>query len=213
MPLIRKTPDTPTSAGKGRPNQSPSLDVGTSEERWEAARAAGDTPASAEALGLALGREQNSRVREAIFTSLVRIGTSESVNAVLPHLRANDANLRTGALDALRAMPKSTSPHLSLLLHDPDPDVRILACDLARNMPVDDVNPLLCDLLTSESIPNVCSAAVEVLAETGGPECLAALAKCAERFSADPFLSFSIKVACERIGVQPARGASLDRHS
>ena len=213
MPLIRKTPDTPTSAGNGRPNQPPSLDAGTSEERWEAARAAGDTPASAEALGLALGREQNSRVREAILTSLVRIGTAESVNAVLPHLRANDANLRTGALDALRAMPKSTSPHLSHLLRDPDPDVRILACELARNMPVADVNPLLCDLLDSEVVANVCSAAVEVLAETGGPECLAALAKCGERFSADAFLSFSIRVASERIGAELPRGASLDRHS
>jgi HEAT repeat protein len=173
----------------------------------------GDTPSNAEALGLALGREQNSRVREAIFTSLVRIGTAESVNAVLPHLRANDANLRSGALDALRAMPKSASPHLPHLLRDPDPDVRILACELARNMPVADANSLLCDLLTSEVAANVCSAAVEVLAETGGPECLAALAKCGERFSADPFLSFSIKVASERIGAQPPRGASLDRHS
>jgi hypothetical protein len=39
-----------------------------------------------------------------------------------------------------------------------------------------------------------------VLAEVGRPEVLPALTSCAERFAADGFLAFSIKVAAERIG-------------
>ena len=46
-------------------------------------------------------------MREAIFTGLARIATAESAAAVVPYLRSDDASLRTGAIDALRAMPKA----------------------------------------------------------------------------------------------------------
>ena len=41
---------------------------------------------------------------------------------------------------------------------------------------------LLCALLSSETEANVCAAAIDVLAEVGGPEALPVLAACAERF-------------------------------
>src|ERR1700754_85665 len=102
MPLVRKPTGTasppagPDSSGILRALGSTSL-----EERWAAARAAADVPGGAAALAHALRVEKEARVREVMFTSLARIGTRESIDAIVTLLRTDDANLRTGALDAL----------------------------------------------------------------------------------------------------------------
>lgn len=203
MPLIRKDSDpTLSSTPSNTNNVLVALTQGSTEERWASARAASDLPGGPEALGRALATEPNARVREAILTSLARLRSSESVEAVLPYLRSDDASLRTEALDALRAMGEILAPHLPGLLQDRDPDVRILACDLARSLPGTEGTRLLCVVLTSEAEPNVCAAAIDVLAESGGPEALSALEQCSGRFRNDPFLGFAIKVAASRIASQ-----------
>jgi len=175
---------------------------GTDEERWLAARAAAELPGAVAALGEALARETSLRVRAAMFTALARIATPQSVEAVLPFLRSDDAEVRTEANDALTAMKQVAWPYLEGLLQDRDRDVRIAACELVRNMPSETAVRLFCDLLDSELEPNVCAAAIDALAEIGGPQALPALTRCATRFAATPFLAFSIKVAVERIRSQ-----------
>ncbi len=199
MPLVRKpSSQTPAAA------EAPPLDEGTSEQRWSAVRAAAERPEGLTLLAEALQRESDPRVREAIFTGLARLATPGSAAVVLPYLRSDDANLRSGAVDALRAMPQACLPHLPALLADSDADVRLLSCELARNMPDEEANRLLCDLLERETEKNVCAAAIEVLAEIGRPEALPSLTRCGTRFSGDPFITFSLKVATERI-IAPAR--------
>jgi hypothetical protein len=202
MPLIRKTRD---------PSSSPPLDLaavmsalasGTDDERWAAARSAHELPGSAMALAEALLREPNSRVREAMFNSLVRIATPESVELLVLFVRSDEAHLRTGALDSLRALKGAVWPYLPRLLADGDADVRLLACELVRKVPDDEASRLLCKLLESEAEPNVCASALEVLAEVGGADALPVLARCEERFRATPFLAFSIKIAADRIRSQ-----------
>ena len=200
MPLIRK-PTPP--AGNGRPALS--LAGATADERWAAARAAVGEPNGVALLAAALARESDARVRKAIFTGLARIATAESAAAVMRWLRSDDASLRTGAIDALRAMPSATAPHLSDLLADRDADVRLLSCELARGLPYAEANRLLCALLDRETDKNVCAAAVEVLAEIGQPTALPSLARCAARFADDPFVVFSVEVVVERIGVATPR--------
>jgi HEAT repeat protein len=153
-------------------------------------------------LAQALSHESEPRVREAIFTALARIKTPESAQAVLPYLLSDDANIRTGALDALRVMPEAAKPYLPQLLADADADVRLLACDLTRNMRDADAPHWLCTLLETEPQANVCAAAVEVLAEIGDAQALPALWRCAARFPADPFLDFAIKIAVDRLRAQ-----------
>ena len=53
-------------------------------------------------LAVALGVEAIPRVREAIMTALMRIGSTASVEALLPHLRSQDAGQRAAAIEALR---------------------------------------------------------------------------------------------------------------
>jgi HEAT repeat protein len=198
MPLIRK-PSRPAP----EPAASASLTEGTSDQRWAAARAAAELPDGVALLADALSRESDMRVREAIFTSLSRIATGQSAAAVVPYVRAEDSSLRTSAIDALRSMPKAAAVHLPGLLADSDADVRLLSCELVRELPDAEANRLLCDLLDRETDKNVCAAAVEVLAEIGRAEALPFLARCARRFESDPFIAFSIKVATDRIGAPP----------
>jgi HEAT repeat protein len=202
MPLIRKESE---KAGAKAPHQAlPSLASVSADERWVAARAAGD-PAAIPSLAEALGGESDARVREAIFTALARIATSESANVVLPYLRLDDANTRTGAMDALRAMPDACRPYLPGLLADADPDVRLLACDLVRDAGGADGPRWLCALIETEPQANVCAAAVEALGEIGDATAAPSLSRCAERFPDDPFLGFAIKVVADRLRrVSPA---------
>jgi HEAT repeat protein len=204
MPLVRK----PRGTGAGTPSAPDAASVraalaaGTDEERWAAARAAGELPELVDACAQALRRETNARVREAIFTSLAKIKTRESVAAVLPFLRSDDASMRTAAAGSLHAMQHVAWPSVAPLLHDASPHVRICGCEFVRSMPKEDAVALICELLDAEDEPNVCAAAVESLAEIGGAEALPALTRCAERFRENSFLQFSISVAIDRIRAQ-----------
>jgi HEAT repeat protein len=202
MPLIRKPADPAAASGATDPGVvKADLRAADVEVRWKAARVLGASAEAVDLLGEAAVTESDSRVREAIFTSLARIGTPHSAAALIPHVRADDAERRTGAMDALKAMPGALAGVLPDLLKDRDPDVRLLACDLVRELPSAEATALLVQVLDSETEVNVCAAAVDVIADIGAPEALPALRRCAERLNA-PFLDFAIKIACDRIGKQ-----------
>jgi HEAT repeat protein len=202
MPLIRNESDK--AAASVHRKALPSLASASTDERWAAARAARDA-AAIPSLGEALAHEHDARVRAAIFTALARIGTSESANIVLPYLRLDDANMRAGAMDALRAMQAACRPYLPELLADPDPDVRLLACDLLRDAGGADAAHWLCALIETEPQANVCAAAVEALGEIADETAAPSLSRCAERFPRDPFLGFAVKVVADRLRrVSPA---------
>jgi HEAT repeat protein len=198
MPLVRSHSDKP-AVDRAADDPRIALLSGSAEERWAAARTIAETPAGAPLLAEALTLEKDSRVREAIFTGLASLATPKSALAILPHLRSDDANLRTGALDALRTMPEAARPHLKTLLGDADADVRLLACELLRGQPAADATQMLTALLETELEPNVCAAAVDVLAEVGEAPAIPSLQRCADRFPSDPFLSFAIKQVIERL--------------
>lgn len=199
MPLIRGGPRQdgerlkPTEAGLD------GLTSSSSEVRWAAARTAANQPGGIAALGRALPLEVDPRVREAMFTSLARTNSIEAADVVVPLLRSDDASLRAGALDSLRSMPEIVSSYLPMLLQDADSDVRLLVCELACVLPSREGSRLLCELLKGEPNVNVCGAAVDVLAEIGDADALAALTQCSTRFADQPFLVFSINIAAERI--------------
>ncbi len=202
MPLIRNASDKNAAPAGAIADIDAALLGGSADERWTAARAIGDLPYRLPSLATALAQETDPRVREAILTGFVRIGTPASAELLLPYLQSDDAGIRTAALDALRAMPAAALPHLPTLLQHPDPDVRVLACEILREAPAEDATALLCALLDSETVSNVCGAAMDVLAEIGTPEALPTLMRCASRFRGDPFLDFAIEVAVNRVRAQ-----------
>lgn len=196
MPLIRKETATTTGSAPSGPDD---LLSPNSETRWAAVRHLAKDTANAGALGKALTAESDPRVREALFTGLAQMRTSEAIIQIVPHIRSQDAAVRSGALDALSAMPDAVESQLPALLADPDPDVRLLVCDVVRRLPGPAATRYLCDLLAQETLANVCGAAVEALSEVGDETALPALTDCAARFHAEPFLVFSIKIAASRI--------------
>jgi HEAT repeat protein len=200
MPLVKKPSFTTEPPAPDLRQTSKMLADGSDDERWNAARTAATLPDALPLLTEALSRERVPRVREAIFTALAKIGSSDSAAAALPYIRSDDASQRTAALDALRAMPTAAAGHLPQLLNDTDTDVRLLACEIARALPADDASRMLGELLEREVNANVCAAAVEVLAEAGNVASLPILALCAARFPDDPFLTFAVKIARDRIG-------------
>jgi len=199
MPLIRR--DSP-GASPPRPEGDTiaQLSDANPDTRWKAARVLGKHADAVPALATALQVETSSQVREAIFTSLLLIRSDASARAAAEFVRSEDAALRSGALDALAAMPEVVERILPGLLQDPDSDVRILSCDLARTMPGEVATRLLSGLLQAEAEPNVCGAAVEVLAEVGTAEAIAPLRACKARFPGEAFLGFAIDDAIERAG-------------
>jgi len=207
MPLIRKPVDTPATHSAVPVDVLKGLHEGDQDQRWAAARAAADVSGGADALANALQSESAPQVREAIFTSLMRIGSPTSIASVVRFLRSDDASLRTGALDALRTRHDVVRAHLPSLMADADTDVRVLSCEVVRGLPSAEATQMLCDLLSRESEPNVCAAAVDVLAEVGDARALTVLAECEKRFHDTPFLAFATKIATARILEQ-----STERH-
>ena len=169
------------------------------EARWSAARSLGNRPEAVPELAVALGIEHVSRVREAMMTALIRIGDEASVRALLPYLRSQDAGLRAATIEALQSLPNAISPYIDQLLEDSDSDVRLLATELVRNMAAENATQALCRLLEREQHPNVCAAAIELLAEVGTQDAVPALRSCAERFAGVPFVAFAASTAIARI--------------
>jgi HEAT repeat protein len=208
MPFVKREVPAAPPAGQqvadGLALHIAALNQPDPEARWRAARGCAGRADAVPALASALSAEQVPRVREAIMTALIRVGDEASVRAMLPCLRSQDAGLRATAIEALRTLPDAILPFMASLLGEADTDVRILAAELARNMSAADANRVLCSLLEHEQHPNVCAAAIEVLAEVGTRDAVPTLQACAERFAGTPFLPFAASTAIARISAAKA---------
>jgi HEAT repeat protein len=201
MPLIRKKAESvPFRADRGEGDGAMPSD--TADARRAAARAATRAGDGVQRLSAALAIENDPRVREAIFTALACIATAESAAVVVEYIRSDNAAVRTGALDALRAMPNAAGRYLRSLMDDDDGDVRILSCELARDARIEGATDLLMGLLERDQSSNVCASVIESLAEIGDDRALPALTRCAERFPNDPFIAFAVDVARSRLGTR-----------
>lgn len=152
------------------------------------------------ALSARLLVERHPAVREALFTALATVGDSGVVHALLPLLRSDDAALRNGAIEVLMGLPTLVAPHIEAQFHDADPDVRLLAVNLLTDLPHERAAHWAEQVLRHDAHVNVVAAAIEVLAEIGAPEHVAALKAAARRFADAPFVAFAVDVAVERIG-------------
>lgn len=85
------------------------------------------------------------------------------------------------------------------LLADRDADVRLLSAEIARGLPAAEATALLCGLLERENDVNVCTTAVEILAEIGTPDAVPVLRGLPRRFPGALIVAFAVDVATKRI--------------
>jgi HEAT repeat protein len=199
MPLVRKPTKVTPAAKADTAAVLRNLTNTDPELRWSAARDAVGVTGGAAALAAALPAETEPHIREAMFTGLARVRTSESTDLLLAFLRSDQSAWRAGALDGLRMLGSDVRDILPRLLSDSDADIRILSSELARALPAEEATTVLCALLAAEQDVNVCAAAVDVLAEVGSSAARPALTQCAARFAQNAFLTFAVKVALDRI--------------
>jgi HEAT repeat protein len=173
-------------------------DADIATRRW-AARDLAAHPQTVARLCMQLLTERDASVRVALFTSIGRVGGPDAVEGILPLLRSEDAALRNGAIETLAALPDAVAPRIQALLQDEDVDVRIFTVNLLGDLAHPKVAQWLAQVLRDEPEPNVIGAALEVLAEVGGPEMLEPLREIRERFAGDAYLVFTADLVMERI--------------
>jgi HEAT repeat protein len=177
------------------------------DERRRAARALAREPNTQSILFERIESESEPHVRDALFASLVDIGGADVAELVSKLIRSSDAGLRGGAVEALKTLADDAVPVLDKLLGDPDADVRLLAIEVTRVWPTALALPRLRRVIENDQHVNVCAAAVDVATEVGTEELLGALTGLHARFSDQPFLTFAIDIARDRIHRNLARGA------
>ena len=173
-------------------------DADAGVRRW-AARDLALHPQAAARLAARLLGESDASVRSVIFSSLAQIGGAGVVDAVLPLLRSEDAMLRNGAIEVLAAVPDAVAPRIEALLADADSDVRIFSVNLLGHLPHPRVPHWLGQVLQREAEANVVGAALDVLAEVGGPELAEPLRQTMRRFAGEPYIAFAAALVLQRI--------------
>ncbi|MEL6977781.1 MAG: HEAT repeat domain-containing protein [Pseudomonadota bacterium] len=159
--------------------------------RRRAARALAQDPEAAPALAARLLEESAPSVRVYLFEALRAIGGAPAVEALTPLLRLDDADLRGGAVQALQRMPEAVGPAMTALLTDEDADVRLMAIDVLQDLAHPEAGQWLAETLERESEVNVVGAALDRLAEIGGPEHAPLIIAARDRFADQPFIAFA----------------------
>lgn len=176
------------------------LTAAESGVRRNAVRGLGSYPDSAMALCDRLGVETSPSVRAVLFTTLIHLQSPAVAVRLAEFLRSEDAPLRNTAIEALQEMPDAVASHLQTLLADSDSDVRIFAVNILAALRHRQAPQWLVEVIRSDSHVNVCAAAVDGLAEIGGPEAVTDLLDLRRRFGGNAFMEFAIDTAIRRVG-------------
>jgi FOG: HEAT repeat len=141
-------------------------------------------------------KSSNIGVQESADNALRKIGGREVVSGVIPLLRSDDAPVRNGAMDILRALGSQELQSIIPLLKEEDVDIRIFATDIlgsAGNVMA--VAPL-CEALLKDPEVNVRYQAAVSLGDLGLPEA----AKCLNQAMRDEeWVQYSVIEALAKI--------------
>jgi HEAT repeat protein len=143
--------------------------------------------------------EPSAIVREAVFTTLARLGDPDSLAGIAHCLHSEDASLRNGAIEILKLLPEQTATIIPKLLADSNSDVRILTISILESLRHPSVEQWLLEVLDSDTHLNVCGAALDLLVEVGSPKALASIEQVKKRFQSEPYIQFAADLAVKRI--------------
>ncbi|WP_169732853.1 HEAT repeat domain-containing protein [Azospirillum halopraeferens] len=147
--------------------------------------------------GLAV--EKDPAVAEAMILNLVAIGGPKAAAVLAPLLRSQDATRRFAAAEALRDIGPDALPFFDVLIRDRDPQVRIMAAEVARGQLGGAAAQTLERLLSDEEHINVACAFIDVLAEIGSVETADVLRGYAARLPGSAYVRFTVDAALARL--------------
>lgn len=168
------------------------------ERRW-AARDLAEFPEASCYLLDCLKGEKDISVQEVIISSLIKIGDNVAVTGLIDLLKSDDAYLRNAAIEVLKGVSEKISPYIEKLLHDSDPDIRIFAVNILESLRNPNVIRWLIEVLENDENVNVCSTALDLLAEVGTEEAISSIKKVKERFKDEQYIQFAADLALRRI--------------
>lgn len=143
--------------------------------------------------------EEEQYVCEGIFNTLLHFDSEETVGALIPLLRSDDAALRNGVIEVLQGLPNAVAPYMQELLTDEDSDVRIFAIDILQVLEHPDTPAWLLDVIKTERHINVLGTAVDRLAEVGTLDMVDELRVLKSEWPDESFLGFAVDAAIQRI--------------
>ncbi len=146
-----------------------------------------------------LQEEMDLAVREAILSTLLKIGNQEAVEHLVEFLRSEDTALRCSVVEVLQKFTMPVMDYLEKILEDPNKDVRIFAINILRDLVHPKAPIWLLNVIQNDDDVNVAGAAVDCLAEIGKPYIVPELFLLKERFSDEPYLEFAVDTAIRRI--------------
>ena len=167
-------------------------------QRRAAARALGQSPEAVPALLQTLDHEPTEAVRQAILDALLTLGGPQVVSGLCARLAHSDAAVRSGVVEVLSMMPDAVAEHAEALLRDPDPNVRIMALDVLRDLSHPAVSQWLVQVLTHDTDANVLGTAVDRVSDLAEPSAIPALRALSDR-THDDFLRFAIDDVIARL--------------
>ncbi|WP_272700749.1 HEAT repeat domain-containing protein [Desulfovibrio sp. Fe33] len=136
-------------------------------------------------------------IQEAVDSSLRKIGGRETVEAVIPLLRSDEASVRNLAMDILREVGNQDMPSLIDLTMDDDPDIRIFVADiLGSTGSLLAVQPL-CEALLGDPEVNVRYQAAVSLGELGMEDAIHCLN---QAINDEEWVQYSVIEALTKIG-------------
>ena len=168
------------------------------DTRRLAARAAAAHPQHSAALCAHLEIETDPAVNASLLTALIKTQDAAVAGCLLRYLRSENVGLRNDVISALQQMPQAIEPHMPELLRDSDMDVRIFALNILGGMRNLKARDWILEVIANDSQMNVCTTALDALAEIGTPDMIPALEALAARFDND-YVRFAVDVAIRRI--------------
>jgi len=164
-----------------------------------AARQIGNCPGAAAVLVARLKIEQDLTVREAILSTLVRLGDPSVASGLAACLRSEDAALRNEVIETMKRLGAEIAPVLRILLSDPDPDVRIFAVNILDSERYPEAETWLIEVIGHDPHVNVCATAVDLLCEVGTEAARESLVGLKARFASEAYIQFAADLALKRI--------------